>query len=252
MQPTESPAPSSSDVHAAEPESRTETSPEQTDERSSPSWWQSLTSRLSGRRGEEAVPSAEESTAEAESQTRTLSNEEIARLVQSEADRREALRNKEARDAERKRLRDEDPWQYVEQERQAEAAQQSEAQLNQLFQGIGQLHDSATLVPLMDALDPKERERLLALPGAGVGVEGRKLLTTETMKALEKHWRAEGAKEAEARLRKNQTFRKQLLSEFGGVSEPEVVPSSGGVSNGVSSEDVNNYLRQQLGKHRSA
>lgn len=249
MQPTES-SPSSSDVHATEPTERTEASPEQTDERPSPSWWNTLTSKLSSRRGEEAAPSAEESTAETESQTRTLSNEEIARLVQSEADRREALRNKEARDAERRRLRDEDPWQYAEDERQVENAQQTDAQLNQLFQGIGQLHDTATLVPLMEALDPKERERLLALPGAGVGVDGRKLLTTETLKSLEKHWRAEGARDAETKLRRNPTFRKQLMSELGGFGEPEVVPPSGAVSNGVSSDDINNYLRRQIGVHQ--
>lgn len=252
MQPTEQPAPSSTDVHATEPADRTEASPEQTDEHPSPSWWNTLTSKLSGRRGEEAAPSAEEPTAESELQTRTLSNEEIARLVQSEADRREALRNKEARDAERKRLRDEDPYEYAEQERLAEAQQAQNAQLGEFFQNIGRLHDSATLVPLMDALDEKERQRLLALPGAGDGVEGRKLLTTEAMKALEKQWRAEGAKDAEAKLRRNQTFRKQLMSEFGGSSEPEVVPQSGAVNNGVSSEDINNWLRSQIGGHRSA
>lgn len=243
---------SSSDVRAAEPTDRTETSPEQTDEQPSPSWWNSLTSRLGGHRREEEAPSAEESAAEKRPTPRTYTDDEIGHLVQSEADRREAARNKQARDAERRRLRDEDPWQYAEQDRQAENAQLQETQLSDLFQSIGQIHDSVTLVPLMEALDPQERQKVLALPGAGTGTEGRKLLTVEALKTLEKRWKAEGAREAEARLRRNTTFRKQLMSEFGPAGEPEVVPSSGAISNGVGASEINNWMRRQVGIHNSS
>ena len=239
-------APSSADVHAPE------TSPEQTDEHPSPSWWSTLTSRLGGHRRAEEAPEAEESTASSKPASRTYSDDEIGRLVQSETDRREALRNKQARDAERRRLRDEDPWQYAEQDRQTEHAQTQETQIAELFQSIGQIHDSVTLVPLMEMLEPAEREKVLALPGAGTGTDGRKLLTVEALKTLEKRWKAEGAREAEARLRRNSTFRKQLMSEFGAASEPEVVPPSGAISNGAGASEINAWMRRQVGIHNSA
>lgn len=250
MQPSESPA---QDVHEPEPEEEPQSSPEAPDEEPSPSWWQRLTSRL--RREEEpAEPEEPEPPAEG-SQQRTLTQEDINRLVQSEADKREAARNRAARDAERRRLRDEDPWAYVEQEKNEEqaqiAAQQSDAQLTDLLQGIGHAHDEVTLKPLMDtlgSLDPAEHQRLLQMPGAGVGGDGRKLLTTEALKSLEKRWKAEGEKEAEAKLRRNQAFRKQVFSEFsGGMSSPELLPSGSTARNGGrSSQEVNAMLRQQV------
>jgi len=245
MHPTEQ-APE--DIREPDSQAPDEASPEETEDAASPSWWQRLTSRVFTR--EEPEPSTEEpETAPApETQARMLTDADIQRLVQSEADRREALKNKTARDAERKRLRDEDPWQLAELERQEEQAQTQNAQLDELFQGIGRAHDEVTLVPLMQALEPAEYERLMQLPGAGVGGDGRKLLTAEALKSLEKRWRAEGAKEAEAKLRKNPTFRKQVMSEFnGGTSSPELLPS-GSVSrnNGRSSEQINDMLRQQV------
>lgn len=246
MHPTES-ASSAEDVHEPVEEAPAETSPEQTDEQASPSWWQRLTSRFTGR--EEPEPPAEESPAEAApTAQRTITDDELQRLIQSEVDRREARRNKELRDAERRRLRDEDPWQYAEQERQQEQVLQQDTQLTEALQGIAQIHDSIALVPMLELLDTKEQERIKSLPGAGVGIDGRKLLATETLKSLEKHWRAEGAKDAEAKLRRNQSFRKQVLAEFnGGSGEPEQVPNGSYAQPRTSSQEVNDMLRKQLG-----
>ena len=247
MHPTESGTPSE-DVHEPQAaEAPAETSPEATEDQASPSWWQRLTSRFTGR--EESEPSTEESPAEAaQTAQRTLTDDELQRLIQSEVDKREAARNKAARDAERKRLRDEDPWQYVEQERMQEQAQLQDSQLTETLQAIGQIHDAVTILPMLEQLDPKEKERLMSLPGAGVGVDGRKLLTAEALKSLEKHWRAQGAKDAEARLRRNGSFRKQVLAEFGGDrAEPEQVPNGSYARARTSSQDVNDMLRRQLG-----
>ena len=246
MHPTES-APQ--DVHEPEPQAATEDSPEATEEEaSSPSWWQRAMSKLLPR--EETEPSPEDAQPEsAESSQRTLTDVELQRLIQSEVDKREAQRNKAARDAERKRLRDEDPWMFAEQERQQEQAQAQDNQLTELLQGIAGVHDQVTLIPMLNALEPTERDRLLQLPGAGHGADGRKLLTEETLKALEKHWRAQGARDAEAKLRRNPSFRKSVFAEnHDQDSEPELLPSGSPRGNGRrSSDDVNNMLRTQLG-----
>jgi hypothetical protein len=74
------------------------------------------------------------------------------------------------------------------------------------------------------------------MEGAGVVLDGRKLIMAESLKALEKHWRSEGAKDAEAKLRDNSIFRKQVFAEHrGSVEEPELLPS-GATANGTSSE----------------
>jgi hypothetical protein len=82
---------------------------------------------------------------------------------------------------------------------------------------------------VVELLPQEERDRILKLDGAGTGLEGRKLVVKESLRALEKHWRAEGAKEAEVKLRRNTAFRKQVLAEFrGGAVEPELLPGSSG------------------------
>ena len=173
-----------------------------------------------------------------------LTQEELDRRVQAETDRREFRRQQEARDAERRRLRDEDPWAYAEQDRQAE--QQVTLSANAMAQlgQVGETHDRYTLDPLFNTLPPAEQHRILALEGAGIGLEGRKLIVTESIKALEKHWKEEGEKEAERKLRRNPAFRKQVLGEFRrGMTEPEYV-GSGAPSQ--ADRDVSNILRDQI------
>lgn len=245
MQPTE-PVSSPADPAADAPISP---EPEASDsESASPSWWQRL---LGVGRDEESTESNAEGTEESsEPEQRVLSEEELQRLVQSEADKRVAALNKAQRDAqraeERRRLRDEDPWQYAEVERQAEQAQVQDQQLGQVFQDIGSQFDSVTLQPIYDALPPAEQQRIMAIEGAGVGMDGRRLVTTEALKALEKHWRAEGERNAEQKLRKNPAFRKQVLAETRtSGDEPDLLPA--GSSQGEHNDDINNFFRRQVG-----
>lgn len=252
MQPTEQTP--STDVRQLDDRAQDTESSDETEERSSSSsWWHRITGRLFGE-GAEDEPSDEEAQQNPDQSTvRTLTEEEFQKSVQAEVDRRESKRQREVEAAERKRLRDEDPWQYAEVERSAEAAAEQDQRLTEVFQGLAQAHDQITLVPLMQSLPDAEQQRLMALPDAGVGVDGRRLLTTEALKSLEKHWRAEGAKDAEAKLRRNTSFRKQVLSEFqGGAPEPELLPTGSARANGTSSEQINDLLRRQIGVHRQA
>lgn len=194
-------------------------------EGSSPGWWQ----RMFNRRSSEETPTTSEDEAHAggASKTPNLSAEELERRIQAEADRREYKRQADARAAARKKLRDEDPFAYAQQERQEEEANTANQSVSGFVAGIAGHHDKVTIDPLVEVLPEAERKRILSLENAGNGLEGRKLLVTESLKALEKHWRAEGAKEAETRLRRNQAFRKQVFAEFrGGQVEPELLPGS--------------------------
>lgn len=183
----------------------------------------------------------------------TLTQEELDRRIQAETDRREAKRANERqqadRVAERRRLRDEDPWAYAEQDRQTEQQVMSEATVSNMFTSIGSTHDRFTLDPLVEQLPEAERQRIMSLPGAGVGLDGRKLIVQEGLRALEKHWKEEGAKDAEAKLRRNPAFRKQVFGEMRrGAPEPDFI--SGGAPS-EADRSVSNLLRAQLNNHRS-
>lgn len=204
-------------------------------EGSSPGWW----SRLFNRRpAEEAATEDGESTAaRSASQGLTLTQEELDRKVQAETDRREAARAQRQRVEERKKLRDTDPWAFAEQDRQVETAQEQDHSVATFFHSVGSQHDRVAIDPLMESLPATERQRIMNIDGAGIGLDGRKLVVSEALKSLEKHWKAEGEKEAEGRLRRNQAFRKQVLSEArGGQVEPEILPaySSSGIDQKVS------------------
>jgi hypothetical protein len=107
---------------------------------------------------------------------------------------------------------------------------------------LGVEHDRVTVDPIFFALPKAEQERILKLEGAGKGLDGRKLVVSESLKALEKHWKAEGAKDAETRLRRNPAFRKQVLSELRGQTpEPEMLPSG---SASEADKTVSSLLRE--------
>ena len=141
----------------------------------------------------------------------SLTQEELDRRVQAETDRREAKRAAQQQAQQRKQLRDSDPWAYVEEERKAEQAAESNQSVASWFQGLSSEHDRVAIDPLIETLPQAERERILKMEGAGQGLKGRKLVVTEAMKSLEKHWKAEGEKQAERKLRSNPAFRKQIL-----------------------------------------
>ena len=170
-----------------------------------------------------------------------LTPEELDRKIQAETDRREARRAAREAAEQRKRLRDEDPWAYAEQERLAEQHQAADANVTSLFTNIGSEHDKVAIDPLVHALPEKERSRILGMDKAGVGLEGRKLIVTEALKTLEGHWKAEGARDAEKKLRANPAFRKQVLAEARGQAvEPDLLPA---VSASESDRTVSALLR---------
>src|SRR5215471_16540384 len=219
MQPqpeTPSPVEPPSD-EAAAPEERSE---QGTQVSSDQNWFR----RLWRRGSPEPEPQDAPATTEV-SDAVTLTQEEFDKRVQAEADRRESARNERARSDRRRKLRDENPWQYAEEDRNAE-------------------HDKYSLDPIVEALADADRKRILELEGAGQGLEGRKLIVTEGLKALEKQWKADGARDAEDRLRKNPAFRKQLLNEMrrSGVREPELIS---GTASSVD-QSISNLLREQL------
>jgi len=195
-----------------------------TEAESSGSWW----SRLFNRPDKEPSPSESETPEPAAPKKLELTEEELHRRVQSEVDKRQAQANKAARDAERRRLRDEDPWQYAEQERKAEQAQVADSQFMGQLHQIGAIHDRTTIDPLLGMLPEAERTRILNMEGAGVGLDGRKLIVNEALKTLEKEWKKGGQTEAERKLRTNEAFRKQLLAEMRGqrTPEPDLLPAS--------------------------
>jgi hypothetical protein len=241
--PSAEPSPQASAPASAAVSEPTEEQPSE-----APSWWQ----RLLGRQPREASPEVQEPEHGAEPAKVVLTQEELERRIQAETDRREARRKQAAETEARRKLRDEDPWAYAEQDRKAEQAATSDQSMMQLFASIGAEHDRASIDPLMQQLPQQERERILGLEGASLGLDGRRLIVTEAMKSLEKRWRAEGAKDAEERLRKNPAFRKQILGESRGqYAEPELLSSGSPRDNGRSGDDiVNDMLRRQLGIHR--
>lgn len=233
-----------SDATAAEPRS------DEQAEESSPGWWQRLFNRRPAPEATDA--SGDDKPANGDASKLSLNQEELERRIQAETDRREAKRAQEARAARRRELRDKDPFAFAEEERKEEQLQSQGEGVQQFFLQIGGAHDRAAIDPLVEALPQAERDRILAMDGAGRGLEGRKLLVSESLKALEKHWKAEGEKQAEARLRRNSAFRKQVLSEArGGTVEPELLPAFNAPS--ASDKKVADILRDYYGvRHNSA
>lgn len=240
MQPEQPNTPSQdtevSDATAQEPRSDESTGG------SSPKWWQRMFNRTPTQ--ETASEDEDGDTPEgAASKPLKLTQEELDRRVQAETDRREAKRAQEARIAQRRKLRDEDPWAYAEQERLAEQHQESSGALQNFLAGVGTEHDRVAIDPLMEALPQEERERILKLQGAGQGLAGRKLLVGEALKSLQRQWKAEGEREAERKLRSNNAFRKQLLRDTrADVAEPELLPAlSPSAADGKVSDILRNF-----------
>ncbi|MCR4375911.1 MAG: hypothetical protein NUW22_13790 [Acidobacteria bacterium] len=159
-----------------------------------------------------------------------LTEEELERRVQSEVDRREAKRAADATAAERKRLRDEDPYGYAEAEKAREAEEAVTVQLHGVLgKAVGE-YDAHTVAPLLEALPEATRAKLLA--EAPAGLVGRKALITAAVAALKA--------ETETQLRKNPAFRKQLLASVRGEEEqPDLLPATSGT---VAARDGNAVL----------
>lgn len=184
----------------------------------------------------------------------TLSEEELQQRVQRQAqslhDREVARRNREAQEAERKRLRDTDPFGYVQDEKQREEQeqlrQQQTQQLMTLLGHVGRQHDAVSIDPIVNALPPKERERILGLPEAGQGLPGRKVIVEEALKTYGRQEYERGYRDAQAKLKKDPGFRKSVLSELrGSYEEPELYPGNGSPQEGLGDDNVSSILRRQ-------
>jgi hypothetical protein len=222
------------------------------------SWW----SRFLHTRGHHADQSPEVSPSDAingsepiaSPRSVTLTEEElndrVTRQAQSLHDREIARRNREVAEAERKRLRDEDPFTYAQQEREREdtdqVRQQQTVQLLGLLGHVGRQHDAVSVDPIVNALPAKERERILNLPNAGQGLPGRKLIVDEALKSYGRQEYERGYREAQAKLRKDPAFRKSVMSEYrGGYEEPELYPGNGSPQEGLADDNVSSILRRQ-------
>jgi hypothetical protein len=217
---------------------------DESQEKSSPGWWQRIFNR--GRQAQEvSTEDGEPGASGGTSEALRLTQEELDRKVQAEADRREAQRQARQRIEERKKLRDTDPWAYAEEERKEEQALQGNFQIERFVTDVGSAHDRVTVDPIFNSLPKSEQERILKIEGVGKGLDGRKLVVQESLKALEKHWKAEGAKDAETKLRRNSAFRKQVLAEMRGATpEPELLPSgSASEADKTVSELLRTYYR---------
>lgn len=186
----------------------------------------------SGKPGEAAKPAAK----------REVTDEEFARAVQAEVDRRAALDARRQQAESRKKLRDEDPEAYAAHEKAEEEAMQTFTSHANLVIGA---YDEAVLSPVIAKLPEKERNALIE-----AGIEGLDGRTTAVTKALEiidrtayERGKADGAKDAEAKLRKNPAVLKQVLvgeREDHIDNEPDLVPAGGAPAPKV---DGNTYLR---------
>jgi hypothetical protein len=203
----------------------------------------------------DAINDADSSIAPARvSLTEEELNERVARQAQSLHDREIARRNREQAQAERARLRDDNPEAYVELEKSEEQAAQvrqvQAGQLMQLLGHVGRQHDAVSIDPIVNALPAQERERILAMPEAGQGLPGRKLIVDEALKTYGRTEYERGYREAQAKLKKDPVFRKSVLAEQRGqFDEPELYPGDGGQTNGgLGDDNVSNILRRNYQK----
>lgn len=169
--------------------------------------------------------------------------------IEAEINRRVELRlAEERRKAEEERLRElrrKDPVAYAEEQEKRELVEQHYQALSNALKETVTLYDRNILDPIVEALPKEARDALLKTKRAGI--DGRKALVRDALKELEKHWKDQGAKEAEARLRKSKSFRKELLAELrdqGAAEEPDHVEGAAPHDE----VDMNAWMRAQLGR----
>ena len=197
-------------------------------------------------------PSGSQETPETEPPspwTAPASREEEERRVQAEVDRRAARAQKQQAQQTRaqqravleqqeREARQTDVYKATELREQLDAMAAQE----QFVAGLVGAYDQSTLDPLVGALPEAERGALLQ--DAPTGMEGRKALVEKAVAAI----KAQGAREAEARLRKSAAFRKQVLADWrrgahgddDAPEEPELVSGTNGHRSGG---DMNSWLR---------
>lgn len=228
-----------------------QSSSQSADEQSQPSLFDRLFRRKAGTDAQTGAGATDDKDGEAATKpkpeapnTNQVSTEELERRVQAEVDRRESKRQAAAQREQLRSLRANDPVRYAEAMEQQEQQQESAASFGSMLGDLAHQFDSALLDPVVSLLPNDEQQKIIQ--AAGAGIEGRKAIVGQALKSLEAKWKAEGAKEAEANLRKNGSFRKQLLVELRGTQdEPDVIPSG----QSASPVDMNTLIRN-MGHYR--
>ncbi len=182
--------------------------------------------------------------------------EEYKRDIQAEQDRREAVRadREKARIAteNRKRLRTEDPEAFARLDEQDEAERErSQAIASELATGLSgnliDIYDAEFIVPAIAMLPEDKRQEAI---DKVTSLQGRKDVLADVFDHVREDahakGKAEGIKEAEARLRGNPAFAKSVQREVRAETDsPDIVEA--GSSNGNSKPDMNAWLRRGAG-----
>lgn len=192
----------------------------------------------------------------------TLTPEEFQRQVQAESDRKIAKirKDEEARQAREQEveLRRTNPFEYArrmeQQEADQQAAQQKIDELNTTLSQQISLYDRHILDPLMNALPSDDARNTVITSVKEPGIPGRAKIAQGALKALESHWKDEGAKTARTRLMNDQSFVKEILARYGGQrTEPDPTPSLA-VSSAPAPADengtMNNWMRSGAAAQR--
>lgn len=177
-----------------------------------------------------------------------MTRTQYERGVQAEVDRREAKRAREAskrhQEAELERTAREDPYafseQFLAQRAQEQQLGEQTQQVHQLIAATSAQFDAATVTPIVSALPPEVQKRLIA-EIQPVGIEGRARLVAASLAEIRRAAADEGARSAEARLRKSPAFRKELLAELRGTQDAPEPLSPGRRS--PAPTDMNDWLR---------
>ncbi len=196
-------------------------------------------------------PPAAEPRAREESGTLTLTQEELDRKVQAEADRRlDKFQREQAKirkAEEERRLRDNDPYGYAQMMREREAEQvESQRKMKEVVEfASGQVreYDRQVLDPLFLKLPKEKQQEILSDIEEGIPARGK--AATAALEALEKMWTQRGISEARKRLLEDQAFVKEVLARYAGNrQEPDPVPAVSSAP--VALEDPNDYIRSAV------
>ena len=187
---------------------------------------------------------------------KAYTKEELNRIVQSETDRREARRNQEAK-ANQKReqeryLRQTNPQEYARLKETEENEQTSVQAVQQerlaVAESTMRMMDNATLDKMHAILPKKDADDVLKTYAHLQGIESRSQIASAFLERIVKNAKAEGAKEAESKLRGNPAFTKKIMAELRDeLVEPESVP---GVASPPPS-GMNDWIRAATGRRRS-
>jgi hypothetical protein len=228
-------------------------------------WAEANTELRRGRKGEpkpegtrpegEAASEAaapESAPDEAKPSPREGDGRDFERRVQAEVDRREAVRRQRADTQQEQRLRREDPQAYARLKEEQESAEQRAAGLTGALKQLTDSFDEASIRPLLEALPEPTRNAVLSKASGAHGLEQRKLLASEGIKALKQsaydEGFAKGKESAQKTLRKSPSFRSELLTELrGGDDEPEVALANG-TAGGGGDWDMNDWMRAMTGR----